>query len=289
MSFLNKTIYTKYTTMQRKEKDSFLAHHFDNKSHLLRERASAFTLCGTITLEASIATAIFFFGTLCLIGIFEIMVMRIEVKSALHAVAKEVAVNVCVRPEIPISEMEEKLVEIIGKERLERSLVVGGSKGFDCSNSKKYWDTTIMELSVRYRMEIPILMFRVPLILKEEVIRVKGWTGYEEKMSDSVETFMVYVTDYGEVYHKDKSCTYLELSVKVSTKEEVKEVRNQSGAKYKECSKCKENRDDKQSRYITDYGEKYHFSLDCKGLKRTIYAMPLSDIKGMGGCSKCVE
>lgn len=289
MSFLNKTIYAKRTTMQRKENDSFLAHHFDNKSHLLRERASAFTLCGTITLEASIATAIFFFGILCLIGIFEIIVMQIEVKSALHAVAKEVMVDVCVRPEIPVSEMEEKLVEIIGKEELERSLIVGGCQGLDCSNSKKYWDTTIMELSVRYRMEIPIGMFQIPLVLKEEVIRVKGWTGYEEKTLDSTEIVMVYVTDYGEVYHKDKSCTYLDLSVKSFAKEKVEEARNQSGARYKECSRCKGNGDNKQCVYITDYGEKYHFSLDCKGLKRTIYAIPLSDIKGMGGCSKCVE
>lgn len=289
MSFLNQKTYAKCTTKKRKENDSCLAHHFNYKFHLSRERASAFTSRGTITLEATIVTAFFFFGTLCLVAIFEITVTRTAVKSALHAVAKEVAVDVCVIPEIPVSKMEKRLVEILGEEELERSLVVGGCQGFDCSSSKKSWNTTIMELSVQYRMEIPILMFRIPLIQNKETIRVKGWTGYEERRTDSGDIVMAYVTDYGEVYHMDKSCAFLDLSVRVCTKEEAERARSQNGAKYKECSYCKYLGDSARNVYITDYGEKYHFSLECKGLKRTIYTMPLLDVKEMGGCSKCVE
>lgn len=289
MSFLNQKTYAKCTTKKRKENDSCLAHHFNYKFHLSRERASAFTSRGTITLEASIATAIFFFGTLCLVAIFEIMVTRTAVKSALHAVAKEVAVDVCVIPEIPVSKMEDKLIEILGKEELEKSLIVDGGQGLDCSNSKKFWNTTIMELSVRYRMEIPIMMFRIPLIQNEEVIRVKGWTGYEERITGYEDIVMAYVTDYGEVYHMDNACAFLDLSVRVCTKETVQRERNQNGAKYKECSHCKALGEDVRNVYITDYGEKYHFSLECKGLKRTIYATPLLEMKEMGGCSKCAE
>lgn len=289
MSFLYKNNKTKNTTKKRKENDSFCTHHFDNKFHLAYERTSAFVLRGTITLEASIAAVIFFFGILCLIGCFEIMEIQIKMKSALHAVAKEVAVQVCTNPQIPISEMEQRIVEIIGKEELERSLIVGGQQGIDCSNSKKYWDTTIMELSVKYRVEIPVLMFGIPVMSKEEVVRVKGWTGYEEKTEGTEETIMVYVTDYGGVYHKDRECAYLDLSVKMSTKEQIKEIRSQNGTKYKKCSYCEKTEKDVQSVYITDYGEKYHFTLDCKGLKRTVYSTPLSSVEGMGGCSKCVE
>ena len=60
--------------------------------------------------------------------------------------------------------MERRIAEIVGEERLSDSLIVGGSSGFDCSASKKYWNTTIMDLSVCYDMEIPILMFRLPVI-----------------------------------------------------------------------------------------------------------------------------
>lgn len=290
MSFpIHKTIHVKYTKMQRKENDSLLAHHFVHKFHLFKERAFAFTSKGSITLEAAIATVFFFLGALCLVITFETILLQTKVKSALHAVAKEVAVEVCTNPMIPTTEMEKKIAEFIGKEELDKSFIVGGSKGFDCSNSKKYWNTTIMDLSVQYKIRISIFMFRIPTILQEEVIRVKGWTGYEEKRTDDVENVMVYVTDYGIVYHKDLNCTYIELSTKRVTAEEALQRRNQRGEKYQACQYCNRDSENQQKVYITDYGTRYHASLDCKGLKRGIYVVPLTDIKGLGGCSKCVE
>lgn len=288
MSFLNK-IPNMCCTEKRKENDSYKAHHFENKIHLIRERASVFTSRGTITLEAALATVFFFFGTLCMVGLFEIASTQIVVKSALHSAAKEVAMDVCTIPEIPVGKMEQKIIDAIGQEDLEKSLIVGGKTGIDCSHSKKYWNTTIMDLSVRYQIEIPIFMFRLPLISREEVIRVKGWTGYEEKSLVETEEMVVYVTDYGQVYHVEESCAYLDLSVRKIGHEQVSEMRNFSGEKYKKCSQCKKVQDNMQDVYITDYGSKYHYSLDCKGLKRTVYTMLLSEVKGMGGCSKCAK
>ena len=272
----------------RKENDSFTNKHFINKSHLTKERASAFTSKGSATLEATMVTTIFFFGVLCLIAMFEIMITQVKVKSALHAVAKEIMVEVCTKPVIPVTEMENKIAEKIGAEKLNQSLIVNGENGFDCSESKKYWNTTIMDLSVKYTIEIPTPMFRIPIITQKETIRVKGWTGHETKQVADTENKIVYVTDYGVVYHQDMNCTYLELSLKTCPLEQVEEMRNQSGGKYKECAKCKKD-NKKGNVYITDYGDKYHFSLDCSKIKRSIYAVSVTDIKGMGGCSKCVE
>ena len=39
--------------------------------------------------------------------------------------------------------------------------------------------------------------------------------------------------------------------------------------------------------YITNYGSKYHMSMSCGGLKRKIYAVPISETAGKGACSKC--
>ena len=288
MSFLFKK-FTYQQTHHGKENDLCIAHHLIRLSQTLRERASASASKGSITLEAALATGFFFLAALCLVYIFEMMSLETTIKNALHGVGKEIAMEAYVDPRISPTQMEQALAEHIGVERLERSLLVGGSNGLDCSGSKKYWNTTIMDLTVSYQMEVPVLLFRIPLITKEETIRIKGWTGHETKGTDDAENLMVYVTDYGIVYHKDMQCTYLELSIKIVNWEDLSDLRNQSGSTYKPCGSCKSKVNKGQKVYITDYGEHYHDSLECSGLKRNIYAMSLTDIHGLGGCPKCVK
>ena len=282
-----------YAELYRKENDSILTpKNICIHKKIFRtpkERASSFTSKGSITPEATLATSFFFFTVLCLVYLFEILAIQANVKSALYAVGKEVALEAYTRPVIPVTKMERQLVEKVGAERLEKSIVVGGSNGFDCSASKKYWNTTIMDLSVHYQLEVPVLMFHIPLVSKEETIRVKGWTGHEVKLTDSLDNVMVYVTDYGLVYHADIYCNYLNLSVRTIEKAELEHLRNENGGIYKECLLCKRGENVSGKYYITDYGDGYHRSLECSGLKRNIYTISLEDAHGLGGCSKCVR
>lgn len=68
--------------------------------------------------------------------------------------------------------------------------------------------------------------------------------------------------------------------------ESVENLRNESQGKYHACEKCMGGRIP-ASVYITDYGDRYHSTLACSGLKRTVYAIPLSEAVGKGACSKC--
>ena len=169
MSFRNHKFPIK---KDRKELDSL--HHLN---HLEQERASAFTSKGTITLEAAVVIPMFFFAILCMVYLFEIMTIQTSIRSALHSVGRELAEEAYLSPIIFPKQIEGDLIHILGEEFLAESIIVGGEDGLDCSHSKSNLRTAVMDLNVRYQVEIPVLMFRLPIRTYEERLRVKGWTG----------------------------------------------------------------------------------------------------------------
>lgn len=117
---------------------------------------------------------------------------------------------------------------------------------------------------------------------------VKPWTGYDvtKKHEQIKEEQMVYITDYGSVYHKNRSCGYLVPSVQAIHFQNIEEKRNQSGEEYVSCLLCKDP-SFLTIVYVTDYGNKYHTTTKCRGLKRTVKSIPLSQVTGKDCCKKC--
>ena len=64
-------------------------------------------------------------------------------------------------------------------------------------------------------------------------------------------------------------------------------ARNEGGGKYKACRNCKSGKSESNLFLVTNYGDKYHTSVSCTGLKRTIRSIPLSEATGYGPCSRC--
>lgn len=253
---------------------------------LKKERMSAFTSRGSLTLEAAIVVPIFFFAMLCLAYLLEMMAIQTTVRNALYSAGREVAKEAYVGTIVSTHELERRVTENIGTDRLERSVISGD---LDCDNTRCNWSTGVMDLSVQYRVELPFLMLRIAPVTLEETLRVKGWTGDVAAMSGDWNSDTVYVTDTGVVYHKDDKCTYLDMSVQTVLKENLEELRNESGGKYHPCESCGKEDADGETVYITTYGTRYHTSLECKKIKRNIYAISIDEAYGLGGCSKCVK
>lgn len=286
MSFLYLSTYN--TNNIRKELDSLEEKHFHLIFRTKLERASVFTSKGSLTLEAALVVPVFFFAMLCLVCLLEVISIQTSMANALCSVGKEISQQAYSSPMISIPGIRQNLIQQFGSEKLDKSLVAGGTMGIDCSETVSDWNTAIINLSVKYRIEIPVLLVHIPAIACEETLRVKGWTGDMRDLSGEGKGEIVFITEYGTVYHSNMSCTYLGVSVRGILAQTIKDARNVAGGKYYACESC-----GKGSHcgilYVSDYGDRYHTSLNCKKIKRNVYAVPLERVQGMGGCSKCVK
>ncbi len=240
---------------------------------------------GSITVEAALAVPLFFLAVVSLFYLMEIMAVRTSIRAGLQSAGKQAMQEACFVTAVQPLELEQDIVHAVGPERLERSIVAGGSSGIHCEKSYLSPLTGIGELTVSYQIRLPIPVFRVSPVSYEESMRIKAWTGYEKAAFGTEREETVYITENGIVYHRDYHCTHLDLSIHMVQASEVDSLRNVSGGKYRPCEKCMHGA--AGGVYITDTGDRYHSSLSCGGLKRVVYAVPISEAAGKGACSRC--
>ncbi len=146
----------------------------------------------------------------------------------------------------------------------------------------------LIRLRKEERVESPFSLMAMPEGKMVVQCVIKPWTGYDVTggRGRKEEEVIVYMTEHGEVYHKSPNCTHLALSIKAASFSQMKAERNWSGGRYTACEYC-----GKQGFativYLTEQGNRYHFSLGCQGLKRTVRGVYLSQIPGVPACSKC--
>ena len=241
---------------------------------------------GSITIEAAFAIPLFFLAVLALFYMMEVMSIRTSVRNGMQYAAKRAAEDCYLTQMVSPSELETDIVRANGREPFERSIVVNGSSGITCQNSRMSMLTGILEMEVTYQVKLPIPVFAAKSVHMKETMRMKGWNGYQSAFWDKEDNETVYITETGMVYHRDYHCNYLELSIRTVNAGTVNDLRNNDQEKYHPCDKCVHGSAASQV-YLTDYGNRYHNSLSCSGLKRTVYAIPVSEAVGKGACTKC--
>lgn len=276
-------------TKKRKERnsDSHDKMIYSSQPPAACKEAPSFTSFqkGSMTVEAAFVLPLFLFAVLAMIYLLEIMAIQTNIRAGMQYAGKRYAENAYLTAFAHKETLEKDIVESIGESRINTSVIRGGSAGIDCSASYLDPIRQILFLKTKYTMKIPIPVFGIFDIKKEETMRIKGWNGYTSSIPTSPEQRIVYVTEHGTVYHLDQHCTYLDLSVRMVSQSELETLRNQSGGKYYPCDKCGGQAG--WGVYVTDYGDRYHTSLSCSGLKRKVYAVPISETAGKGVCSKC--
>lgn len=256
---------------------------------------------GSITVECSIVLPMFLVFCMQLICVISLMQLHSNIEAALHQSVSKWAIREYLANSAGIETdsaagllasdvvIRSDIVSYIGKENLDDSMIVGGSNGIVVyKDPRKRNGQDVLDISVSYYVKPLIGWFGFPGMLMGNHCRVKPWTGYIPcGFGEYAETYEpnVYITERGTVYHMDYDCTHLQLSIEPVQKSTVGSHRNEDGGKYYPCEYC--GKMIGTIVYITTQGDRYHASLNCKGLKRSIYKVPLSEVGGRGPCSRC--
>ncbi len=165
----------------RKEEDSAMTQSISSFPKD-EERASLSTsFRGSVSIEAALVIPIFFFAVCCLCYLLEIMSIQSYVHTALHDAGRKVAKEIYINPFVSPSRVESDMIENIGAERLERSIIEGGSAGLDASGTVASPTTGIVQMHVKYKILLPIRLFGRLGMSCEDGFRIKGWNGYQKE------------------------------------------------------------------------------------------------------------
>lgn len=271
---------------------------------LLRVIRKEVPLTASMTLEASIALPLFIFFFANILMLFNIIKIQCDIEAALHQTGSEMmlmafderSIEETVGTEDTVLSTAigavstlyaQKNVENYLGEELTKGIVAGGKLNFLSSQILLGDDYIDIVASYKVKPMIPLIGFKEFPV--EARVFGHAWTGYDvtgEHSHEAQGEEMVYVTEHGEVYHRDINCKYLKLGVRSIEYGGIRSERNADGSKYYACEYCGQQVKGGNV-FITDYGNRYHSKVDCLGLKRKIYTIPISEVGGRHACSGC--
>lgn len=161
----------------------------------------------------------------------------------------------------------------------------GGRAGIRLSVSSQGEEDATLKVSASYRLKIGIPFVGEYSFARQAQSMQRVFCGYVEHgdgKTGADSQGVVYVAEHGSVYHTSLSCTHICRRISGNSVDRIL-----SGKKYQACDKCIHEGERPSVLYVTPYGEKYHFSLSCSGLKRTVKAIPKEEAEGMRMCSRC--
>ena len=260
-------------------------------------------VAASVSIEASIAIPIFLFSFLEILSLLNYLSVYSGVLYALKSAAEPVAVYAYAYEDIIDSEEdvslgEEVVTSIVFSEayidtkicnmcdtRLYENTIKGGIKGIHLLGSHVDIEESCVDVLAYYTIK-PLVSFAGTEQFMINRYYTRLWTGYTpEEVVVSQE--YVYVTENRSVYHLTEDCTHLKLSISRVRAEELYNLRNNSGVRYLQCTKCHEEGSLPENYYITEQGDRYHVDITCSGLKRTIYRVEKSKVSDLAMCSRC--
>ncbi len=240
------------------------------------EQSPVFHKRGSITVEASLVLPLFILAMLSVMGIFSMQSFRMSVDHVLSREARALAESAFKEWSPDINAIEDRFILCLSKNVRGKPPIKGGFEGISLSDSKLE-NREVIVLNAKYEWELPFLFGSLLNRPAQQSITLHTWTGYGTGLSGLCgDDTKVYVTLTGTVYHLSSGCSHLRIHADPVDGSRIDEMRNSYGARYSSCRECGASKDD-GTLYITRTGERYHKSIYCSALKRTVRVITLKE------------
>ena len=257
---------------------------------------------GSMTLEAALILPFFLFVIINLLSIVEMYRCHAAVTASLWKSGRQMALYGYLYDKLDLDDYAKELNSVTISETYVRMklhsdleengsglVVLGpGTEGISLIRSQLMNEKDRICLKADFILSPPCRLYPGQGVYVTARYCGHAWNGYKVTgyVLSEYQEEIVYITETGTVYHKNRSCTYLNPSVSSLPTSEIGLVRNESGGIYHPCELCG-SQGDTGNVYITRYGTVYHTRLQCSGLKRTVYAIKISEVGDRLPCSKC--
>lgn len=237
----------------------------------------------SMTVEASLVLPIFLFAMILIGYLGQMIRCQDEVQGALTRLAREASAEYGATQSDILKSQTYYMAKL--------NTYIKGSGG-----TVTFFESHLMEkndeidLVAGYFVTPPFSIMGLGNFHFRQRVHTRAFTGVDRRSKDNTQgDIIVYITETGRVYHRKLTCTYLKLSISQVVYGDLPFLRNSSGGKYKACEKCcKEKKAGNQTLvWITNYGDRYHTSNACSGLKRSVREIRLSEVGSRTPCSKC--
>lgn len=172
--------------------------------------------------------------------------------------------------------------------------IINGKKGMDYSRSSFLLKDDDICIVVHYQIEIPFLRGVIEPINMTQAVKTRAFTGngnfvgkHEQSVVNEEDKSVVYITKKGTKYHTIRSCRYIDVKIKETTYESVKEHKSICEV----CAKEKPELNPSTIVYSTDASDIFHTSKNCWTIKREVISVTEEEAleNGYTLCSKCKE
>lgn len=288
--------FLKTTEKNKKRKDKRIVD-----TVIAPEGSKRVSLPASATVEASLVIPLYVYMVLAVTYVLEMISMKSTMQQAMYSSVRQLARHAytaqasgliqsdCAKTVVSVGMAKAFLMENLPEKFAVESRVKGGTAGIRVGNSRLLANGNELCLKVAYTIENPFDIFGIGKIDICQQCVSAAWLGADDTETSKEqqgEDAVVYITIHGTVYHRDKKCSYLNPTIEKVPVLALQNLRNTSGGKYYACERCVKNQAGGEV-YITGYGARYHNNVNCSGLKRSIFSVPLSEVRDKRVCSKC--
>ena len=278
--------------------------------HSLMKKASRPLLskavrCGSVTVEAAFVLPLALFFVLTFFSFFSILRIQIEVQKIMERTMEQVSVLAASGAAETVMgavsgsgvgtqsqpDASGRAGTALNLGMLEAGVRLGMADMEDVSGVTLLGtdldaENGTAKLVVTYGVQIRTAFFHLPTVRLTQVSYRRLWTGTAAAGADGRDGQIVYVTEYGRVYHLSRNCRHLIQRTEIMTWEQMQAARSLDGAIYYACHACHPTRADGRF-FVAAYGNRYHSTLSCPQLRITVRAVTLDEVGDLPCCATC--